>query len=157
MVIAVNCSSMVFGFAPAIMFTVREQNKAVDALAAKSYDFPLGLHVLDTEPFFLNNVLAADVAVPLIQATLPGGFHGFEVRNELCGVVCMLGLDIWEYEAACGIRGLACKEVGTVIVLVGFGVMKVTPIGLDILDFGAVCSIGVLACKEGVTTGLVDI
>ncbi|VVA36345.1 PREDICTED: CICLE_v10030146mg partial [Prunus dulcis] len=66
-------------------------------------------------------------------------------------------LDIWEYEAACGIRGLACKEVGTVIVLVRFGVMQVTPLGLDILDFGAVCSIGVLACKEGVTTGLVDI
>lgn len=59
MVIAVNCSSMVFGFAPAIVFTVREQNKAVDALAAKSYDFPLGLHVLDTEPFFLNHVSPA--------------------------------------------------------------------------------------------------
>ncbi|KAI5313803.1 hypothetical protein L3X38_042979 [Prunus dulcis] len=144
---------MVFGLGPALMFTVREQNKVVDALAAKSYDCPLGLHVLDMEPFFLNNVPAADATVSLIQ----GGFHGFEVRNELCGVVCMLGLDIWEYEAACGIRGLACKEVGTVIVLVRFGVMQVTPLGLDILDFGAVCSIGVLACKEGVTTGLVDI
>ncbi|CAL2267167.1 unnamed protein product [Prunus armeniaca] len=62
MVIAVNCSSMVFGFAPTILFTIREQNKVIDALAAKSYDFPLGLHVLDMEPFFLNDVLAADAS-----------------------------------------------------------------------------------------------
>ena len=67
MVIVVNCSSMVFGFAPSLMFTVCEQNKAADALAAKSYDCPLGLHVLDMEPFFLNNVPAADATVSLIQ------------------------------------------------------------------------------------------
>ncbi|KAI5318203.1 hypothetical protein L3X38_037911 [Prunus dulcis] len=78
---------MVFGFAPALMFTVREQNKAVDALVAKSYDFPLGLHVLDMEPFFLNNVPAADATVSLIQ-----------------------GLDILDFGAVCSIGVLACKE-----------------------------------------------
>ncbi|KAI5349296.1 hypothetical protein L3X38_002183 [Prunus dulcis] len=53
---------MVFGFAPSLMFTVCEQNKAADALATKSYDFLSGLRVLDMKPFFLNDVLAADAS-----------------------------------------------------------------------------------------------
>ncbi|KAH0973942.1 hypothetical protein GBA52_015841 [Prunus armeniaca] len=38
-----------------------EQNCAADALAAKSYDFDLGLYVFLDAPAFLSEILAADV------------------------------------------------------------------------------------------------
>ncbi|BFG20702.1 hypothetical protein CerSpe_069760 [Prunus speciosa] len=40
----------------------REQNRAADLLAAKSYDFHLGPHVFASEPAFLCTVLAADTS-----------------------------------------------------------------------------------------------
>ncbi|CAL2254812.1 unnamed protein product [Prunus armeniaca] len=44
----------------------REQNCAADALAAKSYDFALGLHVFLEAPAFLSDMLMFEVLLDLV-------------------------------------------------------------------------------------------